>query len=312
MFESGHSPSDMRLDMDLCRRLGVGSLIAAAILRFGEIAGVIEARWQREKGFTESDLRTCRLLAGLLTGTLERSVRIGNARAAVSDTTDTGAAPLDVEAPARAPSEAMATALPPTPDASEPAPAAMAHEPAAEAPLETPAQLPVPTCRMCGRPFAGDETFCGFCSMPRPAEESSAGLQSKWASMWFMQRAQGAMQEVPDPAADVTASTPLPKQELAPATVIEAEVRIPRPGPTPLTRVLQTRAANDDFYASIRSRPELEAPRHQAPAATFPFAEQSPISKRVAMPSSPRWRSRWLLDWPPRGQRSTPGPHGSR
>jgi hypothetical protein len=40
-----------------------------------------------------------------------------------------------------------------------------------------------------------DEAFCGNCSMPRIAATPAEGLQSKWASMWFMQRAQETLQE---------------------------------------------------------------------------------------------------------------------
>src|SRR5262249_49326000 len=51
-------------------------------------------------------------------------------------------------------------------------------------------------CRVCGRPFSSDETFCGHCSMPRvSASANGEGLQSKWASMWFMQQAQAARPE---------------------------------------------------------------------------------------------------------------------
>ncbi len=89
IFESDQSQSDTRLDAALCRTVGVGSLIAAPVLRFGDIAGLVEVRWAESRKFAEPELRTCRLMAGLVTGTLERSVRIGNARAATVEAPET-------------------------------------------------------------------------------------------------------------------------------------------------------------------------------------------------------------------------------
>jgi hypothetical protein len=71
-----------------------------------------------------------------------------------------------------------------------------------EAPSSLPPMLdsgPTPddsaaTCRVCGRQFGRDEVFCGNCSMPRLAGTSSEDLQSKWASMWYMQQAQDTLQ----------------------------------------------------------------------------------------------------------------------
>ena len=287
IFESENSRSDMRLDLDLCRTLGVGSLVAAAILSFGEIAGVIEVRWQQEKGFGESELRACRLLAGLMTGTLERSVRIGNARAAVVEE-----APAEIAAPA----EAAVPETPPAPEEhcapeiSAPVQVPIEPDPAVAPSLEAATQWASAVCRMCGKPFSGGETFCGFCSMPRPAESSSAQLQSKWASLWFMQRAQGALQIAPVRAVETPAPA-LPAQQRS-APVIEPEVAIAPPERTPLARVLQTRAATDDFYSSIRSRtePEPAPPLTPAPGTPFPFPEQSPISERATHAARNHWR----------------------
>jgi hypothetical protein len=67
------------------------------------------------------------------------------------------------------------------------------------------------TCRVCGRQFGKDEVFCGNCSMPRLAESSSVDLQSKWASMWYMQQAQDTLQ-----GEDATPQVFTPKPDLAP------------------------------------------------------------------------------------------------
>jgi hypothetical protein len=53
-------------------------------------------------------------------------------------------------------------------------------------------------CRVCGRPLPAKDDFCGHCGML--AAPTDDGLQSKWASMWFMQQAQKAVQSAPDRA----------------------------------------------------------------------------------------------------------------
>ncbi len=286
IFESDNSRSDMRLDMDLCRSLGVGSLVAAAILRFDEIAGVIEVRWQREKGFSESEVRACRLFAGLMTGTLERSVRIGHARAAVVE---------EPPAKAEAPPEAAEAAIPPSSEIFAAPPMVIEPQPEVAAPVEAATQLPgAPSCRMCGRMFAADEAFCGLCSMPRPAEKSSAELQSKWASMWFMQRAQGALEEANAPPGDTPKSAFPAQQELAPqpAPVPEPERRVSPLEPSPLARVLQTTSATNDSYSSLRTRPEFESAPYQAPTleTNFPLPDRSPIAERTTQAARNHWR----------------------
>ncbi len=55
-------------------------------------------------------------------------------------------------------------------------------------------------CRVCGRQFEADEEFCGGCGLPRAAEFPSQDLQGKWASLWYMQKAQDSPPpELPSP-----------------------------------------------------------------------------------------------------------------
>src|SRR5581483_2044828 len=75
IFESRDSLADIRLDARLGRAAGIGSLVTVPILRFGEIAGLIEARWAVAAAFRESDVRASCLMAELVTGMLERKAR---------------------------------------------------------------------------------------------------------------------------------------------------------------------------------------------------------------------------------------------
>lgn len=214
MFESQNSQTDLRLDLELCRQTGVGSLVAAPVMRFGEIAGLVEVRWSNSKGFSEPDLRTFRLMAALITGTLERSLRIGDARPAAAPEERAAQTAVETALPeseicGEPPSETEFVSAEAQPIAAPEPVAPVAESDASSQTFPTPPSLnetalAISACRMCGRPFAGDEQFCGFCSMPRPIENRSEELQSKWASLWFMQRAQGALQESESPRPDTS------------------------------------------------------------------------------------------------------------
>ena len=177
VFESDDAQNDIRLDTNLCSELKTGALVAAPIARFGELSGLIEIRWERAKGFQEGDTRACRLMAGLMGSVLEHG-EYNTAAAAAASTEATAANPVAAEhnaddalRNAKTTSEVRAAvAGPAAPDAAD----------------------VVERCRVCGKPFAPDEVFCGQCSMPRVAGAPAEGMQSKWASLWYMQQAQAA------------------------------------------------------------------------------------------------------------------------
>ncbi len=309
MFDSGDAQTDMRLDVELCRRLGIGSLIAAPVQRFGEIAGLVEVRWQQAHAYEQSELRICRMMAGLTTGTLERSVRIGNARTpdgvsaeqilgAASQVADApspeAAGVAELEVPASntdSKPELQGTELTGIPEGELPqdlladstfsAPIKSAPEPSKSAPpSQEPEVHPEYSCRVCGKPLAASESFCGHCSMPRSPIGQSDGLQSKWASLWFMQRAKGALQdaepsreEIPNPGVTVPmfeGSTPLLEQ------------------PSPLTRVLQ-----------IRNSPLIHNSAEEDGTSTrdrlFEDLEKPSFLDGVQMVTRRRWRDAVLL-----------------
>jgi hypothetical protein len=181
-FHSSDAQRDTRLDIVTCRELRVGSLLAVPIQRSGEIAGLIELRWSMADGFHECDVRTCELMAALVTEVLDTK----------------GAEPERVAS--------VPPILKPWPDTRINAVLGLQQRISSEAPQEIVADsafVPeeeiseglAPQCRVCGRPFGADEAFCGNCSMPRVAVSPTENLQSKWASMWFMQQAQETLQE---------------------------------------------------------------------------------------------------------------------
>lgn len=169
-FQSLDVQSDSRLDAATCGELGVRSLLAVPIQKSDETKGLIEVRWGLANAIHECDVRTCRLMANLLAEVLDHS---------------------DISAESLLHARIEANPETPTPHSANHLPDGIhdAQEAASSSDLAE-------HCRVCGRPFSSDETFCGRCSMPRVAASSNGeGLQSKWASMWFMQQAKEAKPE---------------------------------------------------------------------------------------------------------------------
>jgi len=243
-FQSLDAQADSRIDSELCRELAVRSLLAVPIQRSDETAGLIEIRWGLTDALHECDVRTCRLMTNLLAEMLGRE-NLSTAQ----------------------PSQALVLAHEPEdPEhdetTSQPADLSDVNESSGEQPEQDLASH----CRVCGRAFSADEAFCGNCSLPRvAATTSSDGLQSKWASMWFMQQAQDTLQErrtvaskfSPSPVLKPSASTRLP-----PAATDELAV------PPPARRSTEYAAAKRDplFFTAERVATEerviTEEPAH--------------------------------------------------
>lgn len=285
MFESENSQMDSRLDTEICCVIGVGSLVAAPVLRFGEIAGLVEVRWAEPHAFGEAELRTCRLMAGLVTGTLERSVRIGNARstaipASTAESSEDAQVRSKIEPPIDIPEFAASfretsAAVPDVPKVKEAQSESLTQQ------LEKP--VSAASCRMCGRPFVADEQFCGFCSMPRPVERQTEELQSKWASLWFMQRAQGVLRETA-PAAPEVKDT---EDELRAESIPDL---FPAPGLAPVQPVEPKPLMWPRRAPSEPASVQAASVEPATPEIVFPFDERPELSERAAGFAKRRWR----------------------
>jgi hypothetical protein len=169
-FQSLDAQSDSRLDAAICNELGVRSLLAVPIQKSDEIRGLIEVRWGLANAIHECDVRTCRFMANLLSEVLDHSDHVPEftPQTRIEVKTDNTASDVGND---------LRTQIPDT------------QEDQGSSDLAE-------HCRVCRRPFSSDETFCGRCSMPRVAASANGeGLQSKWASMWFMQQAKEARPE---------------------------------------------------------------------------------------------------------------------
>ena len=144
-----------------CRHRGIGSLIAAPVFHEGRTVGALELLFSDPAAFTEHDVQTCQLMAGVITESLARDP-----------------VPHWKEAPAAKPAPGSETTSAGG-DAEQ-----NAEEKAEEETEETKESY---GCYRCGHRLLADEQFCGKCGTPRAGDYEPASMQSKVASLWHMQ-----------------------------------------------------------------------------------------------------------------------------
>jgi hypothetical protein len=258
-FQSLDAQADARLDGELCRELGVRSLLAVPIQRSDETAGLIEVRWGLTDALHECDVRTCRLMTNLLAEMLDGDNLL---------TTPSSQTLVPEQKPTEEPDV-------PERDATTVQPGGANESSAGSAPHDLASR-----CRVCGRPFSADEAFCGNCSMPRVAAASSNdGLQSKWASMWFMQQAQDTLQERQAATGKFSSASP-------PASVIAPTSTNERAAPSNGVRSMDRPAASaqhvplfGEASTHVPRDPRLEIPKNEP--ATSSAQHQPSILERL-------------------------------
>lgn len=164
---------EFMIDGAECGRRGIQSLVAVPIYHEGGIAGVLELYYATTNAFTEQDVHTCQLMAGLVTEALARAEELSWKESLASER----AVMLDALEKLKPNLAALADAKPST-------------DPAVKTHSATSALRATPyTCRKCGHDLLGSEVFCGQCGTPRGGG-LEPDLQSKVASLWEMQEAE--------------------------------------------------------------------------------------------------------------------------
>ncbi len=154
------------------------SFISVPFQHSGIVAGALELKFGQASAIPESDISAAQLMAGLMSDALTRADSLQQ-RSAIENGSHEGPQP-----------DAKNGEQLPLPDFFYQGSSAF-EEPAMEA-SSTPAMDPI--CHSCGRHFRDEEYFCGTCGLTRFVSESAnGGLQSKWASLWYLQKTnQGA------------------------------------------------------------------------------------------------------------------------
>jgi hypothetical protein len=180
IFKSSKASNDIRLDPGQCSKFHIGSMLAVPIERNNQIAGLIELRWEKAGACDDGDERICQLMAEIMGEGLDSEADQVNAQ--VPKPVELGF-PRFVGPEVVSPSTAQLDQQQ-TPESS------------AEVVRDSTTEQPPSTCRVCSKPLIPEDNFCGNCGMLSAAPEN--GLQSKWASMWFMQQAEKADEAASD------------------------------------------------------------------------------------------------------------------
>jgi hypothetical protein len=161
--------SEHLLDSSQDKRRGIGSLIAVPVYHDGGIAGGLELYYRSQNAFSESDVHTCQLMAGLVAEALVREEEAAWRKSVATE---------------RA---AMLEAL----EKLQPNLAALVEPAGSIASAETHGgKVASFSCRKCGHELVAEEQFCGQCGAARAADYEAPNMQSKVASLWQMQASQ--------------------------------------------------------------------------------------------------------------------------
>lgn len=171
-------------DPEECRRRGIQAMIVVPIFHEGGIAGGLELYYASTQAFTEDDVHTCQLMAGLITEALAREDELGWKKSLANERA------VMLEALERLKPNLAALAETPSVKAAGARGAAIRNP--ASANISTP---PTFICRKCGHKLLGQEQFCGKCGLRRGNDPDSSrrsnyeapSMQSKLASLWEVQ-----------------------------------------------------------------------------------------------------------------------------
>jgi hypothetical protein len=207
VFCSKNAGAESLLDRDECKRRGIQSLIAVPVFHEGGVAGGLELYYSSPNAFTEQNVHTSQLMAGLVAEALVREEEAAWKKSLASE---------------RA---AMLEAL----EKLQPNLAALVERPGAKSTSEkTPTTAPPHLCRKCGHQLVAEEQFCGQCGTARAGDYEPPDMQSKVASLWHMQESQkkGTGSEVAKNGSDKTARKP-DRFQLESSLVRSLEQQIP-------------------------------------------------------------------------------------
>jgi putative methionine-R-sulfoxide reductase with GAF domain len=168
------------LDVNLCRARNIRSLIAVPIYYEGKTVGSVELHFASPNVSHEQDVRTCQLMAGLVTEAKARADELEWKQALAAER----ATMLEALEKLKPQLQQLA---------SEPEPLA-SSTPAVRA-----AEANGNSCSQCGNTMDDEQIFCGVCGTERTGF-TPAGTQSKAASLWPMSETQaGPEEEISEP-----------------------------------------------------------------------------------------------------------------
>lgn len=194
MQSSGSAEGE--LSAEFVREVGDKSSLALPLHHEGKLAGLLEIRFADADSIPEPEIRSCQLMAGLMTEVIARAAdrewreTLAAERAAMLEALERIKPQLERLAvgsaenpakPAEQVVESVANVVEPAGGTEE-----IATVPLSEASAKSGRDT---ICSQCGYRFGEQELFCGRCGTPRPAGTLPSQAQSKWASPWDLEQA---------------------------------------------------------------------------------------------------------------------------
>jgi hypothetical protein len=167
---------DPLLDSSEFRLHGIQAMIAVPVFHDRGVAGSLDWYFPRAQAFTDEDVHTCQLLAGLVGEALAK-----HEKATWKQSLATERAVMLEALEKLKPNLAAFSETPKAMDAS--------------APSSTSAETYV--CQKCRHELVRQEQFCGNCGLPRSSNYGTPNLQSTIATLWHMQEAMNKSTQAP-------------------------------------------------------------------------------------------------------------------
>jgi GAF domain len=239
--------TDFRVNPEITKRLGIGSLISVPVLHNGKTGGALELAFAKADAFHDQDVRTCQLMAGLVTETLARTTEEEWRKGLAAER----ASMLEVL-------EKIKPQLARLANAPETTPASPGARPEPDETLEE-AQ-----CQHCGNELAPGELFCGSCGTSRSSSARN-DLQSKWATLWNLKK-----------AAESAASPLISESEGAQSLMRKPDERAP-------TSATTDAFAPPEMHSEVSSAPteDVTAVPAELPQESIAISAQKPAEPRV-------------------------------
>ena len=159
------------LDAEECHRRGIAAIIAVPVYYDGGIAGGLEVYYPNTQAFTEQDVHSCQLMAGLVTEALARDEELSSKKALIAER----GLMLETAEKIRAQNSAIEDLA---------ATSASTKKPAVKKKIKRASTSLAPTfvCRKCGHELVSEEQFCGNCGTPRGADYIAPNKRSSTAA----------------------------------------------------------------------------------------------------------------------------------
>jgi putative methionine-R-sulfoxide reductase with GAF domain len=275
------------VDAEECHRRGIQAMIAVPVYHDGGIAAGLELYYAKMQTFTEQDVHTCQLMAGLITEALAREDELSLKKSLANE---------------RA---VMLEAL----EKLKPNLAAIVDAPAGRGSAQrranpaTESSGPTFICRKCGHKLVGEEQFCGKCGSPRSRDYEPPSMQSKVASLWHMQEALKKSAPATPPNGDVIHQGPPaisvstgPEKPLAdsieeemPEFFAAPELRVGRMPQPPefaegLAREPIEAAAKPEITIPLEAVPEDAIPEDKEGEGEDEVQDEPPVETALAKP----------------------------